>query len=246
MPVVSLLLATLPACSDDEEGNPATAPVNLAFTASNAAHTTGLTVPGGDAAGNPVELTDFRVSIRDVKFKLQGEDNTDLDSGEVEITGPFEIDMLDGDVAVADVLGDTVVPPGVYDGIRFVLHKSADSAAPLTDRSVYIEGTVDLGGGAQSFVMWHDTGENFDLAGTNGLIIEDGVPNDLIVDFKLVSIISAVDFTLASLAEDISPDAADSNNQQLAEALKEAIKVAADFGEDADGDGDIGEDEDVD
>lgn len=236
------LLLALAACDSG------TVPIDLTFSASNQAHTTGaarsaaLTLPSVDAGGNTVTLTDFQLSIRDIKFKREGVDPvTGLEAADVELSGPFFLDLLTGDILLDEVIGNASVEPGVYDGIRFVLHKDVDFP-PQADASVYLAGTVN----GTDFTMWHDTGENFDLSGTNGFTVEEGVPSSLIVDFKLDSILDGINFTGADFAQAISPDAPDTYNNDLADLLKDNIKAAADFGEDSDDDGVLEESEDVD
>ena len=261
----AILLATLAVAGcggDDSGGTAATGTARMSFSSTNAVHAVSLNPlqklwrlmgPGTahaltgltDAEGNPVELTNFQISIREVRLKQEaailGEDSVDFD-------GPFVVNLLDaGASPVAQTIGDAEVPVGNYDGIRFVLHKDAATDPPLTDRSVFIQGTVDRGAGPEPFTMWHDTGENFDFFGPNPIVVDENGINNLMVDFKLVSIIESIDFNDAGgKLTDINPDSADNNNKTLADNLKDAIKAAADFGEDSDDDGNLSESEDVD
>ena len=268
--IAAAALLALAGCEeDDTTTKEPQGTTSLTMQASNAAHTTGLQAmwrnlrraagfseayaiaSGTDGGGNVLDLTDFQVAIEKIKFKSEDEDSAALDDdADVEFEGPYAVDLLDAAAPLAQALGDVEVPAGVYDGIRFVMHKSSELAAtePLFDRSIYIAGTFTPGGGtATPFVMWHDTGENFDLSGTNGFQVTEGqTGNDLIVDFKLQSLFTGINLSTCTTPLDINPGTAETNCRAIADTLKDNIKAAADFGKDDDGDGDVGEDEDVD
>ena len=213
--------------------------------------TQGVALAGGDSAGHAVDLTDFRIAIEEVKFKNEDESETEMATDEVEFQGPFTLDLLDSASATAQTLGDVKIPTGTYDGIEFKMHKADELASTdvLFERSIYIKGTVELTPGSpQAFLMWHETGEEFFLTGPNGITVADGQSgNDLIVDFKLLSVLDGIDFGNGCVdLTDINPQSTDSNCKDIAETLKDNLKAAADFGKDEDGDGEIGEDEDID
>ena len=120
---LALLLAA--GCEEDTSTGSPQGTANLSFSSTNAAHTTGVAamwrniqrwvgVPsaqafsvGTDTAGNAVEVTDFLISIREIKFKLEGADDAALDADDVEFQGPFVIDLLDDTAPLAQSLGET-------------------------------------------------------------------------------------------------------------------------------------------
>ena len=191
-----------------------------------------------DAGGNDIELTDFMLSIRDIKFLH--EDDPSME--EVEIRGPFVVDLLSPAEPLSHFLGDFSVPPGTYDGIRFVLHKSSDTPAPLKNWSLFIAGTINPAGNSTPFEIFHDSGENLDSFGPNSFVMEPGALNNVLVDIKLLSIFNSVDLSSIDLGfpQTVFP------GHPIADAIKDAIKDAADFGEDSNDDGFLSESEDVD
>lgn len=248
--------------SDSSSSTSTTAPVNLTMSASADTATTALSRALTVADG--IEISDFQISIREVRFKLESEDLTatdgtteDTSADSVDFEGPYLIDLVSTDSVLAQSIGDAEIPADTYDGIRFVMHKTdaadlADPNDPLADRSIYIAGTIDKGDGAGpiEFEMWHDTGENFDITGVNGIVVDENGVNDMVVDFHLNTVLSGVDLFTAELDATTGTylihRASDSDiNGDLADQLKENIKTAADFGKDADGDGVLGDDEDV-
>lgn len=178
-----------------------------------------------------VIITDFQISIRDIIFKSDlDDDGVPDDSTDVAFRGPFAIDLLDPTGALEQSLGNTEVPVGAYQELRFKFHKTRDVAAdhPLYDRSIFIAGTID----GTPFEMWHDTSENLDIGKSTGVIVdENGV--DIQVTFTVDQFFQAMDISTAQDTDEdgiieIDPDNND-DNKDLADQLKENIKAAADL-----------------
>jgi hypothetical protein len=205
-----------------------------------------------------VQLTDFAVAVKEIKFKREDQSATAPEL-EIEFAGPYFFDLLDTTgLAVAQQLGSVTVPAGTYDGIVFKLHKAAaadNPPAPLVDHTVYVAGTLNT---TTSFTIDHDLSEEVTITGPNGIVIDTGV-NNLVVNLDLMAVFTTViggttvlddlaAFATANPAVNpitVSPQSSDSALQALADKFKEAVKIAADFGEDANGDGQLEAGEDV-
>lgn len=180
-------------------------------------------------AGNVV-ITDFSISIRDVEFK---KDESELDSMEVQFRGPFEVDLLMNGDALEQSVGKVDLEDGTYKVLRFKLHKSRDweQTSNLYDRSVYMAGTID----GLEFEFWHDTSENFDIENSQGIVVSGSSAN-VVVNFNIDMFLNALHqldlSTAADTDEDglieINPDNEDGNSE-LADLLKENIKMSADL-----------------
>ena len=180
-----------------------------------------------------VIFTDFRISIRDVVFKNDDDNNSSLDTDEIQFRGPYQIDLLNNSNALSQTIGNAFVPDGRYKELRFKFHKDEDlsSTDNLFDRSIYIEGTID----GVHFVFWHDTSENLDVGRSTGIVVQDGVVN-FTVQFDISQFLSSLNQIDLSQATDdnddglieISPNDQD-GNQDIAKDLKDNIKFAADL-----------------
>ncbi|MCK5401429.1 MAG: DUF4382 domain-containing protein [Flavobacteriaceae bacterium] len=180
-----------------------------------------------------VIFTDFRISIRDVIFKNDDDPNSSLDTDEIQFRGPYQIDLLNNSNALSQTIGNAFVPDGRYKELRFKFHKDEDLPATddLFDRSIYIEGTID----GVPFVFWHDTSENLDLGRSTGVLVQDGIVN-FTVQFDISQFLSSLNQIDLSQATDnngdglieIFPNDQD-GNQDIADALKDNIKFAADL-----------------
>ena len=180
-----------------------------------------------------VIFTDFRISIRDVVFKNDDDDNSSLDTDEVQFRGPFQIDLLNNSDALSQTIANAFVPDGRYKELRFKFHKDEDLPATddLFDRSIYIEGTID----GIPFVFWHDTSENLDVGRSTGVLVQGGRV-DFTVQFDISQFLTSLNQIDLGQATDNNDDGLieifpndNDGNQNIAADLKENIKMAADL-----------------
>jgi len=177
-----------------------------------------------------VKITDFRLSFRDVEFKMN---ESDLDSNEVQFRGPFDVDLMNETDALTQTIGAADIPDNRYSVLRFKLHKDRDRTQtdPLYDRSIFMKGTID----EIPFEFWHDTSENFDYELEGGIVVSD---NNVDINVKFVfdqflSSLHTIDLSQANDENEnglieINPDD-DDGNEEIADKLKDNIKQAADL-----------------
>jgi hypothetical protein len=220
------LTGLMMACATEEVG-PDQGSLSLMFqsSGSNSFGSESARLSGTSA----VEITDFQIAIRDVTFKSSDKDT----SSTVNFRGPYQLDLLNGSDALSQTIGEVEIPNGMYKEVRFELHKDKDVEAsnPLYDRSIYLKGTIN----GIPFEMWHDTSENFDIGRSTGVEVKDNKV-ELVVNFSLDQFLSSkhqIDLTQAKdgdgdgLIEINSKD--EDGNKELADLLKENIKMAADL-----------------
>lgn len=200
-----------------------------------AARSTSLLRASQVAAG--IEFDSFKLSIEEVAFKV---DENDPDNpNDVYFIGPYVLDLLDSTGPLAQTIGNTIVPPGNYEELRFKLHKTIapTTITELFDRSIFLSGTIN----GTPFEMWHDAGENLDVGKATGIVVDDG-PLVVTVDFQLTSFLDQaaaggvlIDLTTATDGNgngiiEINPVSGDGAvNINLAEDLKDNIKLVADL-----------------
>lgn len=224
--LLMLNLAIIGCSNNNEDGS-----INLTFSATNT-NTSRLTFNQKASLANVI-FTDFRISIRDVVFKNEDDNNSSLDTDEIRFRGPYQIDLLNGSDALSQTIGKVFVPDGRYKEIRFKFHKDEDlpSTNELFDRSIYLAGTVD----GVPFVFWHDTSENLDVGRSTGVLVQGNSVN-LTVQFDISQFLNSLNQIDLGQANDdnndgiieIFPNDRD-GNQDIAADLKENIKMAADL-----------------
>lgn len=213
-------------CSE-EDPSPSLGSVELTFSSVGDGTISGGRVTAG-SSNESVVITDFQISIRDVIFKTDADDSTD-----VAFRGPFAIDLMNESEALTQSVGSAEVPFGEYKELRFKFHKTRDVPQdhPLYDRSIYLKGTID----GAPFEMWHDTSENLDIGKSTGVVVdENGVSISVVFTIgqflnasTSIDLSGAVDNDEDGVIE-INPDN-DDDNGDLADDLKDNIKAAADL-----------------
>ena len=228
-----LLLLALPlaSCSDDDTGTG----YNLLFS---------MEAPSSALARsvNPyanVVFTDFRISIRQIEFKMAGETNSSPD--DVVFEGPFVLDLLNPTGVLQQAIGSTNIPAGLYTAIIFKLHKTTDGGLvtlatnhPLYDRSIYVAGTIN----GTNFAFHHDPSGELMVQNTNGIMIASNTASKVVLRFNMLSLLdvdATIDLTAATDDSgdsffDLSANSVDGdNNKSIADDLKNNIKKIADF-----------------
>lgn len=216
-------------CSKDETHE---AGIKLKVSAINPTIQSKL-VTSNKLLNNSIIFTDFKISIRDVVFKNDNDENSNLDTDEIQFRGPYQIDLLNGSDALTQTIGNAFVPDGLYKELRFKFHKDEDLATTndLYDRSIYIEGTID----GIPFVFWHDTSENLDIGRSTGVLVQDDIV-ELTIQFEISQFLNSLNNLDLSQAKDENNDGLieiypndEDGNQDIAYELKENIKMAADL-----------------
>lgn len=219
-------------------------------------------------------LTDARLNIYQIELEQESDEVDSVDENEqeleIEYTGPF----------VVDVLKDTIEPaipyiellPGTYDEIKLKLasiegdeedddgNPLIASGDPLYENSIVLIGTysgiIDTESTATNmpFTATFAIDEEFLLSGTEGIILEEGVINPVIVAFRMARwfYFHNPETNSDSLEfSEITPTLGEitineTDNPTIWEVIKENINGSADFGKDSDEDGELDSDEDDD
>jgi len=191
-----------------------------------------------------IDITDFLLNIKEFELELDIEDVDDDnelwdDDGyfdyedEIELTGPFELDLMSNQFSIVSV----ELPNGVYEEIEFKFEKSVDANSDLFNKSILIKGTID----GTSFEFWHDFEDevevDFDNPEYDLTINNNGT--DLTINFDLTNVFNSVAGIDLSQATDgnangvieISPSDSDGNNA-IAEQIKNKIKDYIDLSDD--------------
>lgn len=225
--ILYLLSILVLSCSNNDENGG----INLTISAINSSAS--KLTSNSKTSNAVVVFTDFKISIRDVVFKNDDDINSSLDTDEIQFRGPYQIDLLNNTDALSQTIGNAFVTDGKYKEMRFKFHKDEDLPATndLFDKSIYIEGTID----GTPFVFWHDTSENLDVGRSTGVLVQGNTVN-FTVQFNTSQFLSSLNQIDLSQATDNNNDGLieifpndEDGNQDIADALKDNIKMAADL-----------------
>ena len=195
-----------------------------------------------------LEITEFLVNVREFELELDDDDfefddddsleDDDLwdDDGyldsddEIELEGPFELDLLDGQITFINA----EVPNGRFEELEFEFDASTDPQSELFGKSILIQGTFQ----GTPFEFWHDFEEELevDFDDPSLDITISGNTENLVIDFDLSLLFNStlgIDLTQAQDGNEdglieISPTDEDGNNA-LAQQIKEQIKDVIDL-----------------
>lgn len=214
------------ACSSDDDATTVPGQGNLKIAA-KASYGNSLS----RGIDDNVTLTKFLINFKEIELELQ-EGFYDSDD-DVELKGPFEIDLLSGN---SIQLIDIKIPNGIYEEIEFEFDKSEKSTSELFGKSMKLTGEIN----GQPFEFWHDFEEEIevDYEDSNQKLVIDDNTKEVIIDFDLNAVLAMVDLSTATDNDGdglitISPKDLDGNNA-LAAALKKAIKEQIELMDDLD------------
>lgn len=194
-----------------------------------------------NAVNESVNVTSFLVNFKEIELERVDADDDDSNNmygsdDDVELQGPFIIDLMSG---INTPLVNISIPNGIYKEIEFEFDKSTDNDSPMLGKSIKMSGEIN----GTPFVFWHDFEEEIeiDYEDSNTNLVIDNNANEIVINFNLTAVVGptgSVDITTATDNDGdgiitISPNDQDGNNQ-LAQALKEAIKAQIELLEDED------------
>jgi len=149
------------------------------------------------------------------------------DEEEIELRGPFEIDLLSGQTTITSLN----LPNGSYEEVEFKMNRNRDTSSTMYNKSIQIQGTID----GVPFLFWHNVEEKFEIDYHDlgqSLVIADNTAT-IVFDFNLDAILASVDLSVAVDGNgdgviEISPNDPD-GNQNLAHLIKNKIKEFTDL-----------------
>jgi hypothetical protein len=242
-----LTLALGTSCTDDQDDNP-NGQLRLSAKATFTSGSASKTPSSGKTINADLEVSEFLVNLKEFELELddddfefddddfEGDDDLWDDDGyldyddEIELEGPFELDLMDGQVTFIN----TPLPNGRFEELEFKFDRSDDPQSELFGKSVLIRGTI----AGTPFEFWHDFEDEVELDFDDpsfDIVISTGTES-LILDFDLSLLfnsISGIDLSEAADGNEdgvieISPTDADGNNA-LANRIRDRMKALIDL-----------------
>ena len=147
--ILALLFIATTSCSDNQTDSTSGSVTLKASTVS----TTGKTsLTARTATASTVVITDFKINIGNIKLETDFEDvrhTEDPLHEDVKLTGPFLLDLLDGDKTLSQLITSVNIPNAKYEEIKFNFQPSTQ-VGEMNGKSFMIKGTVD----GKNFVVW--------------------------------------------------------------------------------------------
>jgi hypothetical protein len=204
-----------------------------------------------------IVLESFKIIIKEIEFELDDDDKEMYDDdyySDIELSGPFELNLLDNGSGLEEILATVTLPEAEYDEVEFEIEKGNDPSSDMYGKSVRITGTIN----GVPFDFWTDESEDIELEfeGSNKLTV-DGVREAIITlyfDLSSVFNYTAIVTYLGEIADndddgliEINPMSDDGYvdfEDDIWEKFVDSLKALEDDNDDDDDDYDDDNDED--
>ena len=205
-----------------------------------------------DSNAVSINLTNAWVVIKEIEFEAaEIKEANEVDGSEVSFKGPYYADLLSNSPLVLDTQS---IPAAPYKRIKMKLHSSSatlPSGIPLqlTNNSIFLQGTV----GVNNFTLQLDDSTELSIAGANPVVPADGV--SLLIEVNLANIFKQINMSTVANNEIIDSSnrhagtnlcpSIDASANDLYTCIRKGLQTHANFGDDSDGNDDLGSTEDV-
>jgi len=181
---------------------------------------------------NGVVIESFKVNIEEIELEFDDDDPlfaTDSVASDIELEGPFEIDlMLEGNALMNVIAENVELPAAAYEEIEFEFDKSENSISEMFKKTILVKGTID----GTPFIFWHDDSFDVEIEFDYNVYLDEAKQAIIIVSFDIASLFDpekggidishAKDYNGNGIIE-IYPDDPD-GNEDLADKLMDRLE----------------------
>ena len=189
-------------------------------------------VKSSNAVGVDVIIESFKINIEEIEIEFDDDDPlfaTDSCVTDIELEGPFEIDLVkDGNALETTITNNVELPLAAYEEIEFEFSESENSISDMYGKSILIKGTID----GTPFIFWTDEEFEVEIEFEELVNLDEARQAVLTVSFDLTSLFNSalggIDITSATDGNEngiieIYPDDPDGNSD-LADLIWEKIE----------------------
>ncbi len=229
---LALSLIVLSSCNDDDS-NSNSSKVKVALKATQTALKN-----GGETTVDPLVLQTFQISLGEIEFDIDDEMEDLLPEGEtvysdIELEGPFLIDLLSADAITGIDLATVNIPNAVYEEIEFDFEPyDKEEPAEMKEKTILVKGTYE----GTEFTIISDEELELELEYVNGYKL-DGADSRLFIDLnlgQLKTFVAAIDFTTVTPEEDGTILISKDKNNEILKQFENAIENSFDIEEEDD------------
>lgn len=164
-----LVPALLTSCETDENNGPdfnTSIRVESAFGNSTAKKSAG--------AESELILNSVSIVLSEIEIEYDDDDmgRDDESYSEIDLGGPFEIELMDNGESLEQVLANISLPVAEYDEIEFEMEPGRIPSSPLFGKTILAEGSIN----GVPFIFWNDESEDFEIEFEDaGILTVDGI-----------------------------------------------------------------------
>ncbi len=185
-------------------------------------------------------IESFVINIEEIELEFDDDDplfETDSIASDIELKGPFEVDLMqNGNALSTNVVQNVALPQAAYDEIEFTFDKNENAISEMFEKSILVKGTLH----GMPFVFWTDEEFEIEIEFENDVLLEEAEMAVVTVSFDIlalfdsaqggINILSATDGNENGVIE-IYPEDPD-GNEELADQLLDRLDDIIDSFED--------------
>lgn len=179
-----------------------------------------------------ITLDAFIINLEEIELEYDEDDDQYDDDDvydDIELAGPFTVNLLDNGASMTAVLANIDLPAGIYDEIEFEIDDVEDPQSPMYNQSIEVTGEID----GTPFVFYTDEEYEIEVEFEGGAKLNIDQAKDVIlqVEFDLTQLFGTVSGSIdLSQAKDGNGDGLieihdndPDGNQGLADQIEDAI-----------------------
>ena len=193
--IILFIPVLLSSCRKDDEKSMTT----IKFEAKNQ---TTKSTPTKSSSAVGVVIESFKISIEEIEIEFDDLDPlfaTDSSATDIELQGPFEIDLVkSGNALESTIVNNVELPTAAYDEIEFKFRESDIVTSEMNGKSILITGTID----GIPFIFWTDNEIEVEIEFDKLVYLDEASRTVLTVSFDLASLfnpaVGGIDITSAT------------------------------------------------
>ena len=162
-----------------------------------------------------IVIESFVINIGEIELEFDDNDPlfaTDSVASDIELDGPFEVDLMKNGNPLSTVIAQNVeLPQAAYDEIEFKFRESENPISEMLGKSILVKGTIN----GTPFIFWTDEEIEVEIEFEKYVLLEEAEMAYITVTFDIMSL-----FNPAAGGIDIS-GATDGNGNGIIEIYPE-------------------------
>jgi hypothetical protein len=137
---------------------------------------------------NGVVIESFKINIKEIELEFDDDHPlfaTGSMASDIELEGPFEIDLMLGGNALVNVIAENVeLPAAAYKEIEFEFDASENSISEMFMKTILVKGTIY----GTPFIFWQDDSFDVEIEFDYNVHLDEAKQAIIIVSFDIASL----------------------------------------------------------
>lgn len=135
-----------------------------------------------------IVIKSFIINIGEIELEFDNNDPlfaTDSVASDIDLEGPFEIDLIKDGNALSTVIAQNVeLPQAAYDEIEFKFRKSENPISLMLEKTAMVKGTIN----DTPFIFWTDEEIEVEIEFDENVFLEDAQMAYITVTFDIMTL----------------------------------------------------------